>query len=248
MSRYSFTVCGRSTSWCAIALGSAGFRDGDFNPQTVLFPAGASRDSTSRRLSRAGLPVLWLADSDRYVRHDRDGTALAPMRSVLLPRASRLILLILDATGERLLTRAAAVDGKLTGRVGFLDLLYEGRWGGLISGDKATLDMRSGVLADAPGPFSSTRSGAMRKPARKTISAAQARSTHTCVEHCLHENGNDVPPDSRRTRDQRGLPGGSRLCAWPRECPLCDTPTRVEQARVEPGRARNPHLRLRLQK
>ena len=55
-------------------------------------------------------------------------------------RAPGLIMLILDQPGERLLTEADAVDGQVTGRFAFLDLAIEGRWSGLISGDKVTVD------------------------------------------------------------------------------------------------------------
>jgi hypothetical protein len=44
-----------------------------------------------------------------------------------------LILLPLDATGEALLGPS---DGEVEGRAAFLDLSMDGRWGGIISGDK----------------------------------------------------------------------------------------------------------------
>ena len=55
-------------------------------------------------------------------------------------RAPGLIALVLDGPGERLLTEADAVDGKVEGRFAFLDLSFEGRWGGMISGDRVTMD------------------------------------------------------------------------------------------------------------
>lgn len=55
-------------------------------------------------------------------------------------RPAALICLPLDRPGERLLTREDAVDGIIEGRMAFLDLTFDGRWGGLISGDKIELD------------------------------------------------------------------------------------------------------------
>jgi hypothetical protein len=66
-------------------------------------------------------------------------------------RAPGLIMLVLDAPGERLLTEADAKDGLAEGRFAFLDLLYEGRWGGLITGDKVTVDFRH-CACGRPGP------------------------------------------------------------------------------------------------
>ena len=61
-------------------------------------------------------------------------------------------MLILDQAGERLLTPADAVDGMAVGRMGFLDLLYEGRWGGIISGDKVTVDFSERCPCGRHGP------------------------------------------------------------------------------------------------
>jgi hypothetical protein len=49
-------------------------------------------------------------------------------------RPPGLIWLLLDANGERLLGPEGGPGGVVEGRFGFLDLIYEGRWGGLITG------------------------------------------------------------------------------------------------------------------
>lgn len=46
------------------------------------------------------------------------------------------VTLLLDAAGETLLPR----QGVQTGRFAFLDMGFDGRWGGLITGDKVTMD------------------------------------------------------------------------------------------------------------
>jgi hypothetical protein len=126
----------------------------DFHPDTILMAAG-------------GVKGLTLPDDYRDQVYDFYGPKIVKLgvygmteMAHLMPRcdASRyhvppgLILLMLDQTGERLLGKEDEVDGMVTGRVGFLDLLYEGRWGGLITGDKATLDMSDTCPCGRAGP------------------------------------------------------------------------------------------------
>lgn len=61
-------------------------------------------------------------------------------------------MLVLDRDGERLLTPADATKNQAEGRFGFLDLGYEGRWGGLITGDKVTIDFSPRCECGRPGP------------------------------------------------------------------------------------------------
>ena len=50
------------------------------------------------------------------------------------------MMLPLDAPGEELLD---ASDGEIEARAAFFDLSLEGRWGGVISGDRVTVDFRA---------------------------------------------------------------------------------------------------------
>ncbi|MGB8364201.1 MAG: hypothetical protein ACLQUZ_01865 [Rhizomicrobium sp.] len=78
----------------------------------------------------------------------------------LMPRCERmryhcppaLIWLQLDRAGERLLGPDDGNDGIVEGRFAFLDLAYEGRWGGLISGDKVHIDHAESCPCGRPGP------------------------------------------------------------------------------------------------
>jgi hypothetical protein len=78
----------------------------------------------------------------------------------LLPRceagryhiAPGLIVLPLDAPGERLIKPEHANGEPVEARFAFLDLLYEGRWGGLISGDKVTIDFADRCACGRHGP------------------------------------------------------------------------------------------------
>lgn len=63
-----------------------------------------------------------------------------------------LIPLLLDRPGEALQNADGAYEGVIEGRFGFLDLMYEGRWGGLISGDKVEIDFASHCPCGRPGP------------------------------------------------------------------------------------------------
>ena len=67
-------------------------------------------------------------------------------------RPPSLIWLLLDQPGERLLGPQDGPDGVVEGRFAFLDLVYEGRWGGLISGDKVQVDFNETCPCGRPGP------------------------------------------------------------------------------------------------
>jgi hypothetical protein len=130
-----------------------GIPDGDFHPETVLFPAGGIKGLNLPEDYREQITAF-------YGNVIQIGTYGMTEMAQLMPRCEAkcyhvppgLILLMLDQTGERLLTDDDAVNGLLTGRIGFLDLLYEGRWGGLISGDKATLDLSDHCACGRAGP------------------------------------------------------------------------------------------------
>ena len=60
-----------------------------------------------------------------------------------------IVILLLDRNGETLLN---APSGIVEGRAAFLDLLYDCRWGGLISGDKVQIDFSARCQCGRPGP------------------------------------------------------------------------------------------------
>lgn len=64
-------------------------------------------------------------------------------------RPAGLIWLLLDKPGEQLIN---AREGVVEGRFAFLDLLYTGRWGGLITGDKVEIDWSDRCACGRPGP------------------------------------------------------------------------------------------------
>lgn len=130
-----------------------GVPDGDFNPQSVVSAGGGVKG--------VALPPDYKEQVASFyggvVRPTAYGmTEMAQMNPrcehMRYHRAPGLIWLLLDETGERLLTAADGPNSVVEGRFGFLDLLYEGRWGGLITGDKVSVDFASECPCGRPGP------------------------------------------------------------------------------------------------
>lgn len=130
-----------------------GIGDGEFHPHSVINAGGG--------IKGIALPPDYKEQVERFF-----GTVIRPgaygmtEMAQLLPRceagryhrAPGQIMLILDQTGERLLKPEDGKNGVVDGRFGFLDLLYEGRWGGLITGDKVSVDFSDRCPCGRPGP------------------------------------------------------------------------------------------------
>ena len=130
-----------------------GIGDGEFHPQSIVSAGGGVKG--------VALPDDYKEQVDRFfgpvIRPGAYGmTELAQVmprcEAGRYHRAPGLVWLILDRDGERLLTEADAKDGLVEGRFGFVDLLYEGRWGGLITGDKVTADFKPRCPCGRHGP------------------------------------------------------------------------------------------------
>lgn len=130
-----------------------GIGDGEFNPLTVIGAGGG--------IKGISLPPDYKEQVAKFYGNViRPGAYGMTEMMQLMPRceagryhrAPGLIMLVLDRNGERLLTPADATNGLAEGRFGFLDLGYEGRWGGLITGDKVTIDFAQRCACGRPGP------------------------------------------------------------------------------------------------
>ncbi len=118
-----------------------GYSSKDFNPQNSFYVGGG--------LKGAQLP-------DNYREFIYETFNIAPERNYqiysmqelmsVLPRCQKggryhlppwIVPLILDKSGDKLLPLE---DGEYEGRAAFFDLSLEGRWGGVISGDKVAID------------------------------------------------------------------------------------------------------------
>lgn len=130
-----------------------GVGDGEFHPQSVVSAGGG--------LKGVDLPADYREQVDRFygdvIRFSAYGmTEMAQT----MPRceagryhaAPGLIMLPLDPDSEQLITAGAAGSGPVEARFAFLDLLYEGRWGGLITGDRVTVDFSERCPCGRHGP------------------------------------------------------------------------------------------------
>jgi hypothetical protein len=130
-----------------------GVGDGEFHPQSVIGAGGGVKG--------VSLP----SDYKEQVEHfygDVVRLSVYGMTELAqpLPRcdagryhaAPGLVMVPLDESGERLLTAEDATDGLVQARFGFLDLAWEGRWGGLITGDRVTVDFSEKCPCGRFGP------------------------------------------------------------------------------------------------
>jgi hypothetical protein len=101
----------------------------DFKQQVLRFYANAQPANLAYGMTEMMLG-LQLCEADRY--H-------APPWLILVP---------LDRNGEQALPQ----DGIVQSRLGFLDLMLTSRWGGVISGDKVTMDFSPTCSCGRPGP------------------------------------------------------------------------------------------------
>lgn len=127
----------------AKAVRDMGYSAKDFNPENSIYVGGG--------LKRAALP----ADYREFVYETFN---IAPERNYLnysmqelhsgMPRCRAggryhvppwVVPLILDKSGDQLLP---IIDDEYEGRAAFFDLSIDGRWGGVISGDKVSIDFR----------------------------------------------------------------------------------------------------------
>lgn len=130
-----------------------GVPDGDFHPQSIIKAGGGVKGVV--------LPPDYKEQVARFVGNVyRPGnygmTEMASMTARCeagrYHAAPGLIMLMLDGAGERLLHPQQARDGRVEGRFGFLDLLFDGRWGGVITGDKVTMDYGEHCPCGRRGP------------------------------------------------------------------------------------------------
>lgn len=131
-----------------------GIPDGDFHPHAIVKAGGGVKG--------IALPADYKEQVARFVGNVyRPGNyGMTEMASMLVRcEASRyhappgLIMLVLDVAGEKLLQpENGQANGLVEGRFGFLDLLYDGRWGGVITGDKVTIDYAERCPCGRHGP------------------------------------------------------------------------------------------------
>ena len=142
------------------AMRARGVKDGDMHPDTVLCLGGGIKgvklpdDYKEQIYSFFGLSAERFFNSYAMV----EMTGLSPFRHNLNAYALPpwIVPLIVDKSAEQLIE---PVDGKgeVEGRMALFDLLTDARWGGLISGDKVTVDFTAadGFFRSNGDPYSS---------------------------------------------------------------------------------------------
>ena len=130
-----------------------GIPDGAFDPKSYISAGGGVKG--------VALPPDYVEQVDRFWGPVIRGAGYGMTELLqLMPRcearryhiAPGLIMLLLDQPGEKLIAPPVGTAGVVEGRFGFLDLMYEGRWGGLISGDKVQVDFPSHCPCGRRGP------------------------------------------------------------------------------------------------
>ncbi len=126
-----------------------GIADGEFHPDTLVAAGGGTKG--------IALPDDYEAQINRFYGAVRRPKNYGMTEMLLLfPRCEAqryhqpagVIPLVLNAEGDASLPRT----GRVEGRFGFLDLSLEGRWGGVISGDKLTMDFSDTCPCGRRGP------------------------------------------------------------------------------------------------
>ncbi|MGE0408400.1 MAG: hypothetical protein AB7P23_03955 [Amphiplicatus sp.] len=129
-----------------------GVKDGCLHPQSTIFPGGGLKGAKLPEDYKEQLERFFGVGPDRYYGNFGmvemlTGFLECPEGRYHCPPWVKM--LILDETGEHLLK---VENGLVEGRLGFLDLMVEGRWGGIITGDKVTADYRPcGCGRKSPG-------------------------------------------------------------------------------------------------
>ncbi|MDB5686535.1 MAG: hypothetical protein JWR77_1124 [Rhizorhabdus sp.] len=129
-------------------LRARGIKAGDFHPDMIMSVGGGTKgavlpdDYKTQIMGYFGLTDDRLPNSYAMVEMSGFCALIQPHGVFAVP--PWIVPLILDKAGEKLLNPA---DGKgvVEGRMAFFDVLADARWGGIISGDKVTVDFGSGL-------------------------------------------------------------------------------------------------------
>lgn len=130
-----------------------GVEDGAFHPDSLIMAGGGIKGVVLPPDYKERVETFY----GRVVRPGGYGMTEMAQR---LPRCEAmryhvppgLIPLLLDQPGDQLQNADGTYQGVIEGRFAFLDLLYEGRWGGLITGDKVQIDFAPHCPCGRPGP------------------------------------------------------------------------------------------------
>jgi hypothetical protein len=128
------------------AMRARGLKAGDMHPDSIMMLGGGVKGVKLPDDYREQISEFFKVPAENYMnsyamvemtglspyRHDLDAYVLPPW----------IVPLVLDKQAETLLNPTNG-EGLIEGRMALFDLLTDARWGGLISGDKVTLDFTS---------------------------------------------------------------------------------------------------------
>jgi len=137
-------------AWTVVErLRARGVKDGDFHPETLMSIGGGTKGARLPPDYREQITGFFGVTPDRitasYAMVEMSGfcAKIQPTESYAVP--PWIVPMILDKAGERLLNPVAGGKGTVEGRMAFFDILADGRWGGIISGDKVRVEFGSGL-------------------------------------------------------------------------------------------------------
>lgn len=127
-----------------------GLGDRAFHPDTIIYTGGGLKGMALPADYRERIYAFY-GTSRRYMAYGMTETGpTAPMcEAGRYHRPPWVMWLVLDREGERLAPVGA--DGVAKGRFAFLAVNYQGRWGGLITGDRVQMDHGT-CPCGRPGP------------------------------------------------------------------------------------------------
>ncbi|HKA15182.1 MAG TPA: hypothetical protein VKH41_09215 [Myxococcota bacterium] len=117
-----------------------GYSGKDFHPDNMIYIAGGLKGATLPSNYREYVLETFHLSPERVFQMygmQEINTAMPRCPAGRYHVAPWLLCLLLDPEGETLLP---PTGGEMEGRAAFLDLSLDGRWGGVISGDKISLD------------------------------------------------------------------------------------------------------------
>ncbi len=124
----------------AEAVREMGYSGKDFHPENVMYVGGGLKGSTLPDNYREVIfDTFNLRPDNIYHMYGMQeiNSALPRCEAGRYHAPAWLMVLLLDESGDNLVP---VTEGEMEGRAAFLDLSLDGRWGGVISGDKIQVD------------------------------------------------------------------------------------------------------------
>ena len=127
-------------------LRARGVKDGDFHPATLMSVGGGTKGAKLPADYQQQITAFFGVTADRitasYAMVEMSGFCAKIPRTESYAVPPWIVPLVLDKAGEKLLNPGSAA-GSAEGRMAFFDVLADGRWGGIISGDKVRVEFGS---------------------------------------------------------------------------------------------------------